>query len=443
MKSKIKSNLVLILFILGAAILFVGLLPLRAPIKDGRFTRSVVTDRNLSIRFGDQIQGTLLVSDEMTVKSYVNTLSKLGEQTADPETRQALASLSQYVKEKGIYETEIPISANWLQNTLNLSADTSQKLVKVVSGIIVKPTWVERPLDVITAITTAENVVIPSGTLVARDGDEVLEEQLRALSLMGLWIPGKTFYPVKYWIFILLIPAVWLVVTWRSQVYKSYSPVFYFFYGVVGALMFFYVYRFSSLLLGLPLFLFAFLVLSSKMAEKGLWSMLVPMCVLSLLAVPMSAYNWLSLILVGLLVYGLGKQLFQYETILKAAGLSALALIGLEILWCFGSGVRNLSLVWNGFTYSLMGCLAVGLLLVGAFWWEERKGYLTPLTIVKLSNLRHPLLQRLAIESPGSYHHSMVLAQMCEEATAFWLVWEPCTSISSRIILKPTTCMRR
>jgi len=83
--------------------------------------------------------------------------------------------------------------------------------------------------------------------------------------------------------------------------------------------------------------------------------MLVPMCVLSLLAVPMSAYNWLSLILVGLLVYGLGKQLFQYETILKAAGLSALALIGLEILWCFGSGVRNLSLVWNGFTYSLMG----------------------------------------------------------------------------------------
>jgi len=71
MKNKIKSNLVLILFILGAAILFVGLLPLRAPIKDGRFTRSVVTDRNLSIRFGDQIQGTLLVSDEMTVKSYV------------------------------------------------------------------------------------------------------------------------------------------------------------------------------------------------------------------------------------------------------------------------------------------------------------------------------------------------------------------------------------
>jgi len=226
MKNKIKSNLVLILFILGAAILFVGLLPLRAPIEDGRFTRSVVTDRNLSIRFGDQIQGTLLVSDEMTVKSYVNTLSRLGEQNADPELRQALALLSQYVKEKGIYETEIPISAGWVQNTLNLSAETSKKLATLVSGIVVKPTWVERPLDVITAITTAESVVIPAGTLVARDGDEVVEEQVRALSLMGLWIPGEAFYPVAYWVFIFLVPAVWLIVTWRSQVINLIRPSF-------------------------------------------------------------------------------------------------------------------------------------------------------------------------------------------------------------------------
>jgi len=245
---------------------------------------------------------------------------------------------------------------------------------------------VERPLDVITAITTAESVVIPAGTLVARDGDEVVEEQVRALSLMGLWIPGEAFYPVTYWVFIFLVPAVWLIVTWRSQVYKSYSPIFYFFYGVLGALMFFYVYRFSSLLLGLPLFLFGFLVLSLKMAEKGLWSMLIPMSVLSFLAVPMAAYNWVSLILVGLLIYGLGNKFFQYETVLTAAGLSVLALIGLEILWCFGSGVRNLSLVWNGLTYTVMGCLAVGLLLVGAFWWEERKGYLNLLMIMHYLN---------------------------------------------------------
>jgi len=47
-----------------------------------------------------------LVSDEMTVKSYVNTLSRLGEQNADPELRQALALLSQYVKEKNLRDRD-------------------------------------------------------------------------------------------------------------------------------------------------------------------------------------------------------------------------------------------------------------------------------------------------------------------------------------------------
>jgi len=67
-----------------------------------------------------------------------------------------------------------------------LSAETSKKLATLVSGIVVKPTWVERPLDVITAIT------IPAGTLVARDGDEVVEEQVRALSLMGLFLSSSS-----------------------------------------------------------------------------------------------------------------------------------------------------------------------------------------------------------------------------------------------------------
>jgi len=225
-----------------------------------------VTDRNLSIRFGDQIQGTLLVSDEMTVKSYVNTLSRLGEQNADPELRQALALLSQYVKEKGIYETEIPISAGWVQNTLNLSAETSKKLATLVSGIVVKPTWVERPLDVITAITTAESVVIPAGTLVARDGDEVVEEQVRALSLMGLWIPGEAFYPVAYW-FYLPRPAVWLIVTWRSQVYKSYSPIFYFFYVCWGINVFLCL-SFLQLITRFAIVPVGFLVLSLRWQRK-------------------------------------------------------------------------------------------------------------------------------------------------------------------------------
>jgi len=108
MKNKIKSNLVLILFILGAAILFVGLCPYVLPLKT---VDSLVLWWRTEIehKIWRPIQGTFLVSDEMTVKSYVNTLSRLGEQNADPELRQALALLSQYIKEKEFTRQRYPL----------------------------------------------------------------------------------------------------------------------------------------------------------------------------------------------------------------------------------------------------------------------------------------------------------------------------------------------
>jgi len=156
-----------------------------------------------------------------------------------------------------------------------LSAETSKKLATLVSGIVVKPTWVERPLDVITAITTAESVVIPAGTLVARDGDEVVEEQVRALSLMGLWIPGEAFYPVAYWVFIFLVPAVWLIVTWRSQVYNlirlSFTSSM-----VCWGINVFLCLSFLQLITRFAIVPVWFLGAFTKDAEKGLWSMLIP-----------------------------------------------------------------------------------------------------------------------------------------------------------------------
>jgi putative nucleotidyltransferase with HDIG domain len=166
------------------------------------------------------------------------------------------------------------------------------------------------------------------------------------------------------------------------------------------------------------LFLFAFLLFSMKFSQDGFWSLLVPVSVLGTLAVPLDVYNWIALMLVSLLVYTVNSRLFEYETVLRYAAFTAAILIALELVWCFGSGVRSLSGMWYGVMLAVMGVLGTGLLLTLVFLWEERQGFLTPITILRLSNLRHPLLQRLAIEAPGTYHHSMVLAQMCEEAAS-------------------------
>jgi putative nucleotidyltransferase with HDIG domain len=56
--------------------------------------------------------------------------------------------------------------------------------------------------------------------------------------------------------------------------------------------------------------------------------------------------------------------------------------------------------------------LCIGLLPV----FESLFGFTTDLTLLELSDLNHPLLRRLSLEAPGTYHHSLVIGAMVEAA---------------------------
>ena len=63
----------------------------------------------------------------------------------------------------------------------------------------------------------------------------------------------------------------------------------------------------------------------------------------------------------------------------------------------------------GGMVYALLAILLIPLLE-----WAFR--VTTNLTLLELCDLSHPLLQRLAMEAPGTYHHSMVVANLAQEA---------------------------
>lgn len=66
-----------------------------------------------------------------------------------------------------------------------------------------------------------------------------------------------------------------------------------------------------------------------------------------------------------------------------------------------------------GFLNALVGAIiAVGILPV----FESLLGFTTDLTLLELSNLNHPLLRRLTLEAPGTYHHSIVIGNLAEAA---------------------------
>ena len=67
--------------------------------------------------------------------------------------------------------------------------------------------------------------------------------------------------------------------------------------------------------------------------------------------------------------------------------------------------------------YAIFGALASGILCMGLqSVFESIFNLVTPSKLIELSNPSQPLLKRLMIETPGTYHHSMVVANLAEAA---------------------------
>jgi hypothetical protein len=61
-----------------------------------------------------------------------------------------------------------------------------------------------------------------------------------------------------------------------------------------------------------------------------------------------------------------------------------------------------------------LGSAAIALLLIPAF--EGALDFTTDIRLLELSDPGHPLLQRLAAEAPGTYHHSLMVANLAQAA---------------------------
>ncbi|MCX5858366.1 MAG: HDIG domain-containing protein, partial [Proteobacteria bacterium] len=67
--------------------------------------------------------------------------------------------------------------------------------------------------------------------------------------------------------------------------------------------------------------------------------------------------------------------------------------------------------------FGFAGGLAGAILVTGILPLIEYVfGYTTDIKLLELSNLEHPLLKELVVQAPGTYHHSVVIGSMVEEA---------------------------
>lgn len=111
----------------------------------------------------------------------------------------------------------------------------------------------------------------------------------------------------------------------------------------------------------------------------------------------------------------------------KASQRSAILKTGLLVSLAGGITVLSIILLQNEFgqieniVLSLVFVLASGLLTavlaIGLLpFFEVSFGILSPLKLIELSNPNHPLLRKLLVETPGTYHHSVMVGNLAEAA---------------------------
>ena len=100
---------------------------------------------------------------------------------------------------------------------------------------------------------------------------------------------------------------------------------------------------------------------------------------------------------------------------LKLALLSVVLASGISI---YKGEYGGFNLLWD-WAFALMGGLGAGIITAGITpLLEIAFGYTTDITLLELANLDRPILRKLMIKAPGTYHHSVIVGSMVEAAAA-------------------------
>ncbi|MFD2412194.1 HDIG domain-containing metalloprotein [Paenibacillus rhizoplanae] len=108
----------------------------------------------------------------------------------------------------------------------------------------------------------------------------------------------------------------------------------------------------------------------------------------------------------------------QRSTLLKGGIMvSLLGCLTVAILTMLSGGVWNETNTLYALGFSFAGGLLTAVLVIGLMpFFEVTFGILSALKLVELSNPNHPLLRKLLIETPGTYHHSVMVGNLSEAA---------------------------
>lgn len=269
------------------------------------------------------------------------------------------------------------------------------------------------------AVQSVEPVPIMQGEIIIRKGDVVRPEHISLMRDVGLLKTGRDYGALAGRTLLVLAMTALLVFYLRQnrlQVFDSIALI-----GLVGCVIVTVlllgrlfsmlswpeaVYLNPSALVGLLLTL----LIDAKVGTMAT-------VVTSVLLGVVSAFSWPVTIvsLVGGLTAVLSVSKVSQRGDLMRAGFFVGGTDFL-LLIAVGLGTKNTGLIIHSYLGLISGLFA-SIVAIGVLPYLESAFKITSaIRLLELSNPNHPLLRRLMMEAPGTYHHSILVGNLAEAA---------------------------
>ncbi|MDM8517463.1 HDIG domain-containing protein [Desulfobacterales bacterium HSG16] len=279
---------------------------------------------------------------------------------------------------------------------------------------------------------------IKAGEMLLREGDRTTPEHIRKLKTLEAQIGKDKIYAksigaivmilyliiILYFLYASLNPGADLNSN-RDMLFFASVLIVFFLFPKISSVLFESVSRFSPYSISASSMLYAIPLAAGSMTVclfMGIDVAILFAILLSICTAVISQHRFEMFVffLLNTIMGAYWLQNCRERKVFVKAGVK----IGcLNILLATATGFYmgdfgGLQLMW-GWIFAFIGGLAAGVITAGlAPLMEMAFGYTTDITLLELANLEQPILRRLMLEAPGTYHHSVVVGSMVEAAAA-------------------------
>ena len=308
-------------------------------------------------------------------------------------------------------------------DSLKLSQTHKEAVIEIASRVIVQnreldEAETERRRDAAAAAVT--DIVYEKGRIIVRKGEIVNDSQLEMLRQLGL-LKGSNPISISYifGVIILIITFYFIIALFylKQEKRTPYAIPIASLTGLVVTLMVFYGSKLIpvNLMPLLPIGIFPGIVAIFATAQLSVISNLA----LSIFCAIAFGANWsyaVSLIIAGTLSSFCFSVVRRRNHLLPASIVSS---VFYGLAFCALSLIESSSAfaAFTSFAKGFMGGFISGLITIGSLPLVEWIfNATTPMKLSELANPENKLLKKLLVEAPGTYHHSLTVANISEIA---------------------------